>query len=91
MADYDAVLNGFPLQRFSCRLVGTLRTSPELPVAFYSMIHAFFIVRTMEVYLAPFVNRIQFRFHSNPTLFWSFSLRSACMGKTKAKPGKGKR
>jgi hypothetical protein len=76
MADYDPVLSGFPL-RFSCRLVGAPRTSPELPVVFYSMIHAFFIVTAMEVYLAPFVNRIWFRFHSNLTLFWSFFLRSA--------------
>ena len=90
MADYDAVLNEFPL-RFSCGLVGTLRTSPELPVPFYSMIHALFIVRTMEVYLAPFVNRIRFCSHSHLTLFWSLCLRSACMKKTKAKPGKDKR
>jgi hypothetical protein len=90
MADQDARLNPFPL-RFSLRLVGALRTSPELPVAFYSMIHAFFIVRAMEVYLAPLVNRIRFRFHSNLTLFWSFSSRSACMDKTKAKLGKDKR
>jgi hypothetical protein len=71
--------------------VGAFRTSPELPVAFYSMIHAFFIVRAMEVYLAPLVNRIRFRFHNNLTLFWSFSFTSACMGKTKAKFGKDKR
>ena len=76
VADYDAMLNRFPL-RFSCRLVGAPGTSPELPVAFDSMIHARFIVRTMEVYVAPLVNRIWSCFHSNLTSCWSFSLRSA--------------
>ena len=90
MADDDAMLKRLPL-RFSRRLMGAFSTSPELPVAFYSMIHAFFIVRAMAVYLAPFINRIRFRFHSNLALFWSFSLRSACMGKTRAKLGKDKR
>ena len=86
----DGVLNRFAL-RFSGRLVGAPGTSPELPVAFHSMIHAFFVVRAMEVYFAPFVNRIRFRFHGNLTLLGSFPFKSASGRKTKVKSVKGKK